>query len=116
MKGFVTTAVALAWLASGLVAGAPPSLKKATQISNHYIVQYHDGITDDDREKHEKLFHSAVQRHNKYRGIMNTFNIGSFKGYHVEMDSAAVKELMAANIVSDFHLPAYATMIRRLVN
>jgi hypothetical protein len=100
MKLFFASAAALAWLTASVLATAPPPLNKAVPINNHFIVQYHDNTSAADRQTHEALLHATVSRHSKYRGIMKTFSIGTFQGYHVEIDPQAAKELQAANIVS----------------
>lgn len=105
MKLFFASAAALAWLATGVLATAPPPLNKAVPVNNHFIVQYNDNVSAADRQKHEALLHATVSRHTKYRGIMKTFSIGSFQGYHVEIDPEAVKELQAANIVRPLPSP-----------
>jgi oryzin len=108
MKSFIT-AVAISWLALGGHAQAidPPKLSGAAPIANNFIVQYQKDISAADRQKHEDLIHVAAARNNKYRGIMKKFNIGSFQGYHIEIDPKAVAELQNTKLVSFFSPSTY---------
>lgn len=101
------TVVVVAWLALGSQANtaAPPSLTAASPIANHFIVQYLPDISDTDRQKHENDVHMTASRNSSHRGIVRTFSIGGFQGYHVEMDPATVAVLQKSDIVSDLASP-----------
>lgn len=101
MKNLVA-AVVLALLTFGSQAGtaAPPSLTAANPIANHFIVQYHPDVSDAERRSHEDLVHTTASQNSSYRGIVKTFSIGNFQGYHVEMDAATLAVLQKSDIVS----------------
>ena len=109
---FILTATCV-WLVGNVLAATnptrgkhglarPPWLTQSTPVTNHYIVQYHDHVDDITRRKHEALMHSATARHNRYRGVMKKFTIGSFKAAHVEMDAASAAEFAKSSDLVSF--------------
>jgi hypothetical protein len=66
---------------------------------NHYIVQYHQHVTADDRGAHEAAIHAAVTGSTPHQGIVKTFGIGRFQAYHINSDPSVLEALEDTGLV-----------------
>ncbi|KAB5551025.1 peptidase S8/S53 domain-containing protein [Coniochaeta sp. 2T2.1] len=108
MKNFITT-IALAWFALG---GQVIAVKPGDAIPNHYIIQHHPDISADDVKKIETLLRAPANRHATFKpkGILKKYDIGGFKGYHVELDPSAVPALQKSNLIKQIQPDAVVSI------
>ncbi|KAH8890462.1 subtilisin-like protein [Thozetella sp. PMI_491] len=92
------------WAFAAYVVAAP-----ATQTSNHhetgrhpgvanqYIIQYHEDHNPIERLQHEIFVHSTTTRYSAYSGIIRTFSIGNFQGYHAHLSDDVASGLASGS-------------------
>ena len=81
-----------------------PAARRSTPIPNHYIVQYHEHVEQETRRMHESEVHSVSKAFGdgQHRGVIRTFNIGRFAGYHAEFTPEHAEALRKLEIVSNY--------------
>ncbi|KAK3329901.1 serine protease [Apodospora peruviana] len=103
LSSFLSKASVLLLCVAGLSTASnqnlTPSRFTSSPIKNHYIVQYRDGVDYDARYSHETQVRAAAGKFGKYRGVIKSFNIGHFSGYHGEFDAAHVKRLNHSGLI-----------------
>jgi len=56
-------------------------------VENVFIVGYKAGITDAERNNHEAAINILTRQKSGFKGVGATWNMGTFKGYHVHIDA-----------------------------
>ena len=68
-----------------------------TAAGDHYIIQYHKNHDAKERIDHETLINSLASKNSIQGGIIRSFNIGGFQGYHARLGNKTVESLRSGN-------------------
>ncbi|KAK3335856.1 peptidase S8/S53 domain-containing protein [Cercophora scortea] len=105
MLPFITKATCLLLLAAGVQAladrsaSSSPPVFRSTPIQNHFIVQYRDDLDPVARQAHQTQVHAIARASGRYQGVIRNFAIGTFSGFHGELDAQQVAALNRSTLI-----------------